>query len=233
MLRYVARWAVRCGRACGRSRRQGGSTFAGAHQMLMNLMPALREIRAPLAAGYILLAAAWLSIHDLLPNRVDSKGTLRTIHELIDSVGQGGVAVAASFLALLIGSVMQFIAEAIGRWRNTRRGGPQHDLRDPSSLVAYLGQMFADNPGLVQVAERETRIEEPERVTAHVVSAVSAEIPRIARRMRGTENELFDEYDRLIGEARFRACWQRVYVGTGIDGRGCPQRAWYSWASGG
>ncbi len=37
-----------------------------------------------------------------------------------------------------------------------------------------------------------------------IAAAIFQELPRIARRMRGGENELYDEYDRLIAEAQLR-----------------------------
>ncbi|GII25409.1 hypothetical protein [Planosporangium mesophilum] len=174
--------------------------------MLMGLLPALRDLRAPLVAGYIVVVAAYLAFHDHVPSSGKATGALRSLYELAQWTGNSGVLVGATFLAFLAGSVIQFGAEAFGRIRNTKRGGPKYDLQDASLISTYVDQRVADDPRLLDEARHEisTDVSAPDEVKTAMVAAISRELPRIARRMRGSENELYDEYDRLIGEAQFR-----------------------------
>jgi hypothetical protein len=73
--------------------------------VLSYLLPGLRELRAPLAAGYIWLLSAWLLFHDDIPSRDESTGLLREIYELADGLGSTGKAIVVSFAAYLIGSL--------------------------------------------------------------------------------------------------------------------------------
>lgn len=174
--------------------------------MLLGILPAFRDLRAPLIAGYVLLVAAWLALYEHIPSRQESTGTLRAAYDLAAAGGRVGVLTAATFAAFLMGSLTQFSAEAVSRYRNRNRGGARYDLEDDSVLRSYIQYLLADNPRLREAARVESAVGDlsDEEIEEFVVKAVAKEIPRIARRMRGSENELFDEYDRLIAEAQLR-----------------------------
>jgi hypothetical protein len=219
--------------------------------MVLGLLPAFRDLRAPLVAGYIWIVTAWLGFHTLLASSRKSHGALRSIYGLAHDTGPSGVVIAATALAYLAGSVTQFGIEAFGRWRNNRRGGAQQDLENGGLLKTHIEQLVSDNPRLLDVAELEYQRQNPDqpaspaavagrerrtparllgltrastaeptspsplnateaaeartaRIEQIMVDNVVRELPRVARRMRGSENELYDEYDRLIGEAQFR-----------------------------
>ena len=75
--------------------------------MIANLLPGLRDLRTPLAVGYLWLVALWLLLHKYLPTSIDAaKGPLKSLYELGDFVGEGVVLAAVTFVAYLLGSLL-------------------------------------------------------------------------------------------------------------------------------
>jgi hypothetical protein len=76
--------------------------------VLMNLLPGLRELRAPLASGFLWLAAAWLALGSWLPaERPPGDGEIARLWDLGGAVGKTAVLAAVSFAAYLIGSFLE------------------------------------------------------------------------------------------------------------------------------
>ena len=76
----------------------------------MNLLPGLRELRAPLAAGYLWLAGLWLSLTHAgwLPStRPPGNGEVARLWDLGGALGKTLVLAAVTFIAYLIGSFLQ------------------------------------------------------------------------------------------------------------------------------
>jgi hypothetical protein len=76
--------------------------------MFANLLPGVRELRAPLAAGYLWLLFAWLILPIERPTAKAAKqdtGTLGRLYELEPLVGPIGLAVVVSIAAYLLGSL--------------------------------------------------------------------------------------------------------------------------------
>jgi hypothetical protein len=72
--------------------------------MLTNLLPGLRDLRAPLSAGYLWLAAGWLYFSPQLPDSVnDAQGVLKDIYRVIQASGPVAVAAGLTFAAYIIG----------------------------------------------------------------------------------------------------------------------------------
>jgi hypothetical protein len=80
--------------------------------MLASLLPGIRELRAPLAAGYIWLAFLYL-VFGTPDTLADLPDPLEALVGEIDSFGPAATAVAASFVAYLVGSISQ---DAFGRF---------------------------------------------------------------------------------------------------------------------
>jgi hypothetical protein len=74
--------------------------------MLMNLLPGLRDLRAPLAAGYLWLAGLWLLLADIVPPRSTATGVVAHVYSLTHDLGRGVILAAVSFTAYLIGAVL-------------------------------------------------------------------------------------------------------------------------------
>jgi len=72
--------------------------------MLTNLLPGLRDLRAPLSAGYLWLAAGWLYFAPQLPGSVDdAQGVLKDIYRVIQASSTVAVAAGLTFAAYIIG----------------------------------------------------------------------------------------------------------------------------------
>jgi hypothetical protein len=72
--------------------------------MLLNLLPGLRELRAPLAAGFLWLFAAWLAFEGAIPEPAGAP-------EFFDQFEAVGAAAALTFAAYLVGS---FLSDLFG-----------------------------------------------------------------------------------------------------------------------
>jgi hypothetical protein len=78
-------------------------------------MPGFRELRAPLAAGYLWLLFAWLMWGDELPDEDQISGVVARIYELGPVVSDVGRAVVASVAAFLLGSILIDVQVALGK----------------------------------------------------------------------------------------------------------------------
>src|SRR4051812_32611317 len=88
--------------------------------MLTNLLPGFRELRAPLAAGYLWLAAAWVLWTPICEDSELTRSACR-----LDSLVSGlGFAAVASFAAYLLGALsIAFCSWPLRRWL---QGGGLH-----------------------------------------------------------------------------------------------------------
>ena len=76
--------------------------------MLSSLLPGLRDLRGPLAAGYLWLLNLWFWYGDRIPTKDEADATggfFAEIYALDDVVSQFGLVVALSFAAHLLGAV--------------------------------------------------------------------------------------------------------------------------------
>lgn len=74
--------------------------------MFMSLLPGIRDLRAPLAAGYLWIAFAWVCVFDRVPGREQASGLLGGVYELADDLGTGPTLIIVSFIAYLLGAVL-------------------------------------------------------------------------------------------------------------------------------
>jgi hypothetical protein len=74
--------------------------------MIASLLPGLRDLRAPLAAGYLLLMAAYIWLAPRLPETADSAtGLIADVYAVARLVGVAVSLAAASFVAYMLGIV--------------------------------------------------------------------------------------------------------------------------------
>lgn len=72
--------------------------------MLTSLLPGLRELRAPLAAGYLWLTVAWLIFGDNLNKAAgDQNSPIASLSKLHDDLGPTATLAALTFVAYLLG----------------------------------------------------------------------------------------------------------------------------------
>lgn len=86
------------------------------------LLPGIREIRVPLAAGYLWLLAFWLFLEPYFPAGQQPTGVLASLLRLHELLSVAGTAIGLSALAYFIGSVSE---ATLGMWsrRQARYGG--------------------------------------------------------------------------------------------------------------
>lgn len=76
--------------------------------LLSSLVPGLRDLRTPLAVGYIWIAVLWI-LSPELPSTVTSNDLLNRVSQLGATVGPGGQLAALSFAAYLLGVLLEVV----------------------------------------------------------------------------------------------------------------------------
>jgi hypothetical protein len=77
--------------------------------MITNLLPGLRDLRTPLATGYLWIVGLWLLIHQHVPRTARSAtGPIRSLYELGNIVGHAAALAALTFVAYIVGSILAF-----------------------------------------------------------------------------------------------------------------------------
>ena len=71
--------------------------------MLTNLLPGIRDLRTPLATGYLWLLALWLWVPSQFKHAVPTTGIPGDITRLAHYASRAGVGIAVSFAAYLVG----------------------------------------------------------------------------------------------------------------------------------
>ena len=77
--------------------------------MLANLLPGIRQIRTPLASGYLWLLTFWLLLPPHLKKAFPTSGVPGDIAHLVHYGGRVSVGIAVSFAAYLVGILSQFL----------------------------------------------------------------------------------------------------------------------------
>src|SRR6266508_6193661 len=72
--------------------------------MLASLLPGLRDLRAPLSAGYLWLTAGWLYFAPQLPASInDAHGVLKDIYRVVHASSPLAVGAGLTFAAYIVG----------------------------------------------------------------------------------------------------------------------------------
>jgi hypothetical protein len=130
--------------------------------LLGSLLPGLRELRAPLAAGYLWVFLCWLLFADRLPDDAASASSpLREVYELAALTGPVGLAVAASFAAYLIGILSVAVFRFAGRAASYASSYVFREiLRGGTSLFNRLPRRAGSMRGFASVGNRLWRVQE-------------------------------------------------------------------------
>jgi hypothetical protein len=67
--------------------------------MLASILPGLRELRTPLATGYVFFLDLWLLLYRYIP-RHGTSDFADALSRLVDLVGKGGLLAAISFACM-------------------------------------------------------------------------------------------------------------------------------------
>jgi hypothetical protein len=107
--------------------------------MLASLLPGVRELRAPLAAGYLWLVALWIVFAPRLSELTSTEGVYRDIYNLGRAVGRPAIAIASGFVAYLIGTLSVGVTTSLNdRLNSLNRASTT--VRKPI-LQAVLGRL--------------------------------------------------------------------------------------------
>jgi hypothetical protein len=120
--------------------------------MFASLLPGVRHVRAPLAAGFLWLSGAWLLLADQIPDQQVATGGLRTLIDLGNEIGRVPLGVVAAFAAYVVGTAA---AQLFGRFTRELSGVVQL-LRGlpPSESPGIRG----DDPGILFTFTAESSI---------------------------------------------------------------------------
>jgi hypothetical protein len=201
-------------------------------QVLGSLLPGVREVRAPLAAGYTWLLAAWLLYgSDASQHPTGVTLDLKRLHEQVSTAGS---AVALSFVAYLIGVFSIAATGVLAGWtirtlrpfvtarlRRTPWWFADVASRTDAALEIVVARRMDEMAAALEVVSRveplavheqlagivDPVIRRPteHRIAERLQEAVGEEFDQMGRQLIGREPELFGEYDRLRAEAELRA----------------------------
>ncbi|MEU6729094.1 hypothetical protein ABZ917_35775 [Nonomuraea wenchangensis] len=176
----------------------------------------MRELRAPLAAGYLWLAFAWLVWARHLPEPGQASGLLADLYKAAEAIGLTGVAIATSFAAYLIGIISVSVSSRISgffaffyakRVADAIRGlvydtGITIDWKEEKIIGLRGGPLMQ----LYHISRVTFSSSTEPRVWALLSfrGELLNDLSRIPMRLLGQDQELYGAHDRLEAEADFR-----------------------------
>jgi hypothetical protein len=78
---------------------------------LASVLPGLRDLRGPLASGYLWLITIWLAVASRIPDQDPNRGVVGDLYNLSNVLSALGVAVVLSFGAYLLGAMTEGLME--------------------------------------------------------------------------------------------------------------------------
>jgi hypothetical protein len=104
-LSQVVTEATKCRYIVGSAHHRDCLSCAEEGPLLAGLLSGLREVRAPLAAGYLWLVAAWVVLEPVVPVRAEASGVVESLYRASDVLSVLGLGIALSFAAYILGSI--------------------------------------------------------------------------------------------------------------------------------
>ncbi|MFC9498435.1 hypothetical protein [Streptomyces sp. NPDC056982] len=189
--------------------------------MLASLLPGIRELRTPLAAGYMYLLSLFLLLASRVPTESEARPPLSHIYDAVGWMGKPAAFAVGTFVAYLVGSVLEWRAAKISRrlrhplaWikifivgsirskgldeftRNAEHNANsvygELDPPDVDTLDAYVKDRMYP-PG----------VSRPSAVATEVMTLVEG-LPQLRTRLYGANKDMYGDYDRLAAEADFK-----------------------------
>lgn len=170
--------------------------------VLMSLLPGVREVRTPLTAGYIWLTLGWLAWGSHAPTVRPTAGMFAMLWDVGMYIGKGGLFVVASFAAFLVGSLLE--VNPLKMWQHGGRPQWINRLRDLVRVpkMQWLG-VYAVSPEAQRDLLEYTR-EEYSGLGDDVDRALTREEQQLATRLQAANVDLYGRYERLLAESSFR-----------------------------
>ncbi|MFC7266579.1 hypothetical protein [Streptomyces lutosisoli] len=191
--------------------------------MLASVLPGIRELRTPLATGYIYLLALFLIVGDQIPTKGEAHDPLKLLYDVVGWIGKPTALAAATFVAYLLGSVLQVRAAAVGR--GFRRATSQRVLRPYRERLEELWERWTDTPARfvvwldLEVDEAGAEVPTPSVITLKMyvrdrlgcdvsnriiglgIIVLLEDLQQLATRLYASSKDLYGDYDRLAAEA--------------------------------
>ncbi|MDP9352350.1 MAG: hypothetical protein M3P51_12515, partial [Chloroflexota bacterium] len=175
--------------------------------MLASLLPGLRDVRTPLAVGYLWLVFLWIRFADKLPqSRPQGDGVVARLYRLGELGGPPATLAAVSFVAYLLGGLVTLRIDRgvgglfLGRLRLSEEAArTNHEYQQYLLTRQYL---LADLSGRMRVTGRDRSELNELLETAETVRP--DDTASLRPRLLVANQEMYGEYDRLAAEASFR-----------------------------
>jgi hypothetical protein len=197
--------------------------------LLTSLLPGIRELRSPISIGLLWLCAVVLKIHATWPRVTASNPGLKELDAIVADLPDGVKIAMIAFGAYLLGCITSDISRTLGR----------HNKRVARRLLRLIYD-FRRMPGWI--SRRAWKLQSmmdfpPRTVHSSLYAAVKAayaktgapggahfcfpqdylsdELNAMALQLKHRAPDLYDEYDRLRGEADFRGGIVAPVIGLG------------------
>ncbi|MER7950794.1 hypothetical protein ABTY59_25715 [Streptomyces sp. NPDC096079] len=179
--------------------------------MLTSLLPGIRELRTPLAAGYIYAMALLLITGEHVPDRKDAPPALAPFYELVAWAGKPATLAASIFVAYVLGSMLELSPVGVARLTSGHllkaKASPDGPIVYSSPLLSSrsmrdLVRYARSRLGLAQSARRLSPADEA--VLAEGLTRLLSELPELRTRLYAANQDLYGDYDRKAAEASFK-----------------------------
>lgn len=197
--------------------------------VLASLLPGIRELRTPLAAGYLYLSSLLLLFGSRIPAKNKLDDHLSMFYGIAGWMGKPALIAASTFIAYLVGSILEVRATTVSRFlRYVRSRGTVHrwlvrlgNLREQGSgdwpVIRRLRFDLRWNLGYRDLAVQSElptttvdtlavylRDNLGEDKTDEIVGGFTnllQDLPQMRTRLYGASKDLYGDYDRLTSEA--------------------------------
>lgn len=169
--------------------------------MLSSLLPGLRDVRTPLAVGYLWLLIVWLWFGGTLTES-EAYGRLADTFSQAAFLGEAALLGAVSFTAYLLGSLVYLPVERGRLVKLLRRIFPApYDARQTARDYYALLQAYE-----MRITQRSGGFEprEFDELRSETARASRSGADELRPRLLVANQELYGEYDRLAAEGTFR-----------------------------
>ena len=207
--------------------------------MLTSILPGLRDLRTPLATGYLWLAASLVIFANWIPNRETESVVIARAFELGGAVGTTALLGATSFVAYLLGSALCAENIDIERRYESMTKVPllgklvkepalsRQTLLQYNELINSTFQQVVRNHDLTTMLQSvpmsrhlfDTEGQgDPQFVFDAMKRRVTGERSIIENRLHNDKLALWDDYDRENAEGQFRlsVCWPMTVLAIAI-----------------
>lgn len=196
--------------------------------MLASLLPGLRDLRVPLATGFLWLTVIWLLVYPIIPAQEEAVGLASAVYTIFRALGPAAFLAVVTFIAYIIGILLARPGTIVSRtalgWRGWHRPlstssvveSQQLALRVALDMVevgARLPQIRVAD-GMAQLAparaisavdvSSDRALQETGEIVGELVDRMRGKVPLVATRLLADNRDLFDRYDRAEAEAAFR-----------------------------